>query len=374
MGVRSVRKTNLEVNQLIKNSKLKWIDGEYLGNESILTCIDESNYIVTIRVTTVEKLVFPNIFSTRNPYSTLNFQNFLKLKGLNYLALGEYNGMRESITCLDLDSGYKLEVSISNILRGRFTNAPFRSSNPNSTENVKALIKNKGLDYELLNEFEGSYELLKLKDKDGYILTCDIGRLRTRYGLLKFHSSNPYTLDNIKLFMSKFHPLIKYNLDKYKGKNTRLDCTCLLSGCDHKWSPTLDSLQRGHSCPRCAFKITGWNRSSWIKRGIKSKRFDGFKLYKVRLYNENEEFYKIGITFNKINFRLSEIPYKYQILEIIKSDSGEYIYDLENELHRQHKKMGYLYQPIIKFGGDTECFTNLIEITSNNTGGNIDGE
>ena len=52
------------------------------------------------------------------------------------------------------------------------------------------------------------------------------------------------------------------------------------------------------------------------------------------------------------------MPYDYEIVEIIESDDGSYIWNLEKELHAQHSK--YKYVPKIEFGGMYECFSKLI--------------
>ena len=92
---------------------------------------------------------------------------------------------------------------------------------------------------------------------------------------------------------------------------------------------------------------SGWIKSTWISK------YKKVKLYKVKLYNESEEFIKIGITASSIPRRMSRIPYKYKIIRVIEGTT-ENIIDLEDKLLNLHKKSNY--KPQIKFRGSTECF------------------
>lgn len=117
-------------------------------------------------------------------------------------------------------------------------------------------------------------------------------------------------------------------------------------------------------CPNCynikrKFIAPSWTITNWINASKRSKTFDSFKLYVIRCYNETEEFIKIGRTYNTIERRFSggQLPYNYEVLKIIKSDNGEYIYNLENRIKRKFN--GLKYEPKIKFGGMNECFKFL---------------
>jgi hypothetical protein len=119
--------------------------------------------------------------------------------------------------------------------------------------------------------------------------------------------------------------------------------------CKKEWKSLIANIQQGNT-KSCCDKKRGWSRSQWINKSKKSY------LYKVRLFNDNESFIKIGITINTIKKRISYIPYNYDILKIIEGESG-YIYDLENKTKRLFKKNKY--KPLISFKGETECYKDL---------------
>lgn len=100
--------------------------------------------------------------------------------------------------------------------------------------------------------------------------------------------------------------------------------------------------------------------SNWKKSSQKSKNLTSYKLYFIKCWDENESFYKIGITFVKISDRFNcfrRMPYKYKIIKVIKSSSCEKIYNLEKKYHLQHKIFKYI--PKKDFHGKHECFSNI---------------
>ncbi len=118
--------------------------------------------------------------------------------------------------------------------------------------------------------------------------------------------------------------------------------------CKSTWKSSIGNIQQGHS-KTCCSKTGGWSRSQWVSRYTTSL------LYKILLYNDDEEFIKIGICSTSIKKRMARIPYSYKILKSIKGESG-YIFDLENRVNRIYKQLKYT--PKLDFGGRTECFIN----------------
>lgn len=120
---------------------------------------------------------------------------------------------------------------------------------------------------------------------------------------------------------------------------------------------------QGHGCKKCAsIKVSGinsknspgWNLKAWVEKAEKSKTFDSFKIYFIKCWDENEEFYKIGRTFKTVHNRFkSNMPYKYKIIKIYEN-TAENIYNTELKIKRKFKNKKYI--PKIKFNGVQECF------------------
>lgn len=118
----------------------------------------------------------------------------------------------------------------------------------------------------------------------------------------------------------------------------------------------------GHGCIECAYNISGWSDTNWKKAGERSKNFDSFKVYIIRCWNEEEEFYKIGKTFLKLKNRfrgqnITEVlPYNWSIMKVFNGNSRE-MSILERKLQKDNKD--FVYLPKIKFNGQYECFKEV---------------
>ena len=115
---------------------------------------------------------------------------------------------------------------------------------------------------------------------------------------------------------------------------------------------------KGQGCNDCA------QYSNWYNRAKRSKSFDSFKAYFVKCYDNNQVFYKIGVTYRELRLRLREIPYKYEIINVkeikdINDKKGaEMIFELESRFKKMYKNKKYT--PKKEFKGMSECFSDKI--------------
>lgn len=159
----------------------------------------------------------------------------------------------------------------------------------------------------------------------------------------------------------------KYNYDKvnYTHSKTKVKIICNKHG---NFEQVPNEHLKGYGCAKCRADITssymkenslGWSYTDWKKVAEKSNRFDSFKVYIIRCWNNNEEFYKIGKTFTIVNRRFAckrDLPYNYEVLKIIKGEARE-ICELERQLQKENNQ--YTYTPKIDFRGMYECFSQL---------------
>lgn len=129
----------------------------------------------------------------------------------------------------------------------------------------------------------------------------------------------------------------------------------------------------GQGCYKCGRETlskklkenpNGWTYTAWKKAGERSKNFDSFKVYIIRCWNKNEEFYKIGKTFRTIKNRFKDnkskfMPYNYEIVKIFEGEARK-MSELENKLKREN--MHFKYTPTVKFCGMYECYETLTNI------------
>lgn len=157
-----------------------------------------------------------------------------------------------------------------------------------------------------------------------------------------------------------------YNNTLY-GRNAheKVTITCRIHG-DFSITPN-SFLSKKCGCPKCG-KISGvrklsaqnnlgWSRTNWIKR-LEGK---SATLYVLRCWNEQEEFYKIGITGRTVKDRYNgpkALPYNYEVIHIIESKDIGYVYDLEHKLLQESKQFKYI--PELPFVGSLqECRTKV---------------
>ena len=125
--------------------------------------------------------------------------------------------------------------------------------------------------------------------------------------------------------------------------------------CGHQWSVAWDQLKRGSGCFKCArLKHPGVYSVKNAQRNKESFLKTPAILYVVEMEEDNQVFYKIGITTSSVRKRFrGQVPYKYKIL--LEAEMNLYRAILiEQTLMAQLKEQQYL--PVNKFPGHTECF------------------
>lgn len=144
----------------------------------------------------------------------------------------------------------------------------------------------------------------------------------------------------------------KYNYEKvvYKNNKSIVTIICPIHG---EFSQRASAHISGQGCITCG-QASNYKKENYIKKAGDRKCI----LYTLRCLNEQEEFYKVGITMNSVRDRYNtnkKMPYNYEIVRKVYGDAGD-IWDLE--LSEKKRLKDYKYQPNIKFGGSrTECFT-----------------
>lgn len=208
----------------------------------------------------------------------------------------------------------------------------------------------------------GLFEQIAQDHKNGSgCYHCGLNKIRK----LKYKT----TLDFINKSKIIHNDKYDYSNVHYVDATTKVKILCKKHG---HFEQTPESHYRGCGCLKCGHERCNttrinngnvstkcWSHTDWEIKSKKSKKFDSYKCYIIKCYDENECFYKIGKTFRKMIERFSnkkEMPYS---IEIIKTWIGdvEYISKLEKELQNYNKSSKYM--PLKKFGGSYECFSKI---------------
>jgi len=151
----------------------------------------------------------------------------------------------------------------------------------------------------------------------------------------------------------------KYNYSKvnYKGHAYKISITCDVHG---EFMQTANKHLSGDGCPECAEENKGWSFSLWEKAGLNSNKFEGFRLYIIECWNDNERFFKVGKTFNNLSRRFKtkvKMPYRWKLIKIEEGDARTVS---ELEISFKHLNKDNQYIPKIKFKGMSECYSNVV--------------
>lgn len=146
-----------------------------------------------------------------------------------------------------------------------------------------------------------------------------------------------------------------YDESTYSGSDGDMLITCPIHG-DFIQSALVHS--RGHGCIKCGRNLNGFGRRNFKNICDKNNNGTG-SLYLIKCWDDNETFYKVGITSHKnqkVRFHGKSMPYNYEFISII-SDDANTIYDLETQIHRLLSSEKY--RPSIEFKGMGECFGTI---------------
>lgn len=143
-----------------------------------------------------------------------------------------------------------------------------------------------------------------------------------------------------------------YELVDYKDCRTPVKIVCPKHGV---FSQVPNYHLCGNGCQTCGKDLCGFTKTAY-KNACKG----GSNVYVFKISNDDEVFYKIGISKNVKNRRSQIICESGYSCDVVLSqfypDAG-LVYDLEKLLHREFNSLSY--KPSIYFTGNTECFKDL---------------
>lgn len=277
---------------------------------------------------------------------------------------GEYkSSSKRTITCLDND-GYKHLVCIVHLKNGfppRFVD----KVNPYTLENINLWLSRQ----EKLNghkcisdKYEHSMkQLLDFVTPEGYKYQNTWTQCQQCQAVGVFEKKNPYVIYNIKLWLELNKPNLLLVSEEYISTKSKMKFKCVCGRDIYKSFNTIQDMS-SNGC-NCRINSERYEKHYDIsKYEVDKEKFINIKanVYIIKCYNDNEIFYKIGITTRMLKERFCNtqlMPYNYDIVDIIETNMYDGIYK-ERELHEINKE--YSYKPLIRFGGDSECFSELI--------------
>jgi hypothetical protein len=146
----------------------------------------------------------------------------------------------------------ELQISLDHLKRG-VVNCPDCGKNIKLTleDAKKEFIKRDLLP--LFQKYQNSKEKLLAQTQEGYKVITDINHLRNCQTPDKFNISNPYTIENIKLWLknNNRNNEIKLISNEYKGSHELLQWQCLKEDCGEIFNSRWCRVISGDGCPYC---------------------------------------------------------------------------------------------------------------------------
>lgn len=174
---------------------------------------------------------------------------------------------------------------------------------------------------------------------------CHFDKLQTIFN----SNTEDFIKKSIKIHKNKYD----YSLVKYITTKAKVIIICNKHG---KFLQSPRDHLRGNGCTKCKYE----NVSEYMIGGYTDKLFNihpeyknnkGF-LYLVKMHNDTEEFYKIGISVN-VEHRLKSFrEYKRDVIYKLETTLFN-AFKLEQGILKKFKK--YKYLPVNNFQGHTEC-------------------
>lgn len=182
----------------------------------------------------------------------------------------------------------------------------------------------------------GSFEILDYIGKDYWLV-------RDKYGDCKIHTGNLRSgkcpsvnsaIDKDAYIINKFREKhgdeFDYSKVKYVDDTTNVIITCKKHG-PFQQMPT--NHLRYNKCPMCKRDLDSFTKTSLMRR-VKEKGRG--MLYLIKVFDDKEEFLKIGYTTDNIRRRYNGLKkshnYSYEIIKEVVVNDGEKLFNIENLL------------------------------------------
>jgi len=134
----------------------------------------------------------------------------------------------------------------------KYTPHKFHTSNPYSLNNIRLYLELNNLPYNLLTKiYKGNDKHLLFEDREGYYLTENLGNLLKGYVPNKFSSFNKYTVKNIKLWCKLNNKPFELMSKEYINCDEYMQWRCLDNNCGEIFEANWDSILQGYRCICC---------------------------------------------------------------------------------------------------------------------------
>lgn len=249
-------KENDEILKICEEKNIEILDKEYKEDKTLLKIKTEEGYIVWVNVDALISNKNYFVFHKDNPYTIDNIKTYMSsFSPTSELVSTVYNKRSEKLIfkCGICGNEYRRAWSDMKTNKKICPKCSKERSAKGQRINIKDVRKiYQEHDLELIKEqYENNKTPLACKTKDGYIAFICLSNLQTGQNYSLFHASNPYTIQNIKIFIEKNSNIVVQLLsDNYEKNSVPLSFKCTECG-EIFERPWADFYSGRTHCPKC---------------------------------------------------------------------------------------------------------------------------
>jgi hypothetical protein len=199
----------------------------------------------------------------------------------------------------------------------------------------------------LFEIFNGAHEKLVAQTEEGYKVQAILSKLKRGDKPSKFGNNNPYTIDNIKLWLELNDKPFELVSNEYKEAHENLQWKCLKENCGEISEASWNNFSNGYDCPYCRKDRATIIREDTNVSVIKdSKLILVNKEFLEQYVNNGYSIYKMSEILNISKTSLGRILKQYGLKTNPAIESQSYIYD------KTGMKYGKLYVVKYEYTGE----------------------
>lgn len=261
--MKKLRITQKEAVQIYKNVGLILLE-EYKGSKYKHLCQDGDGYRYTLSLDCVKDKRTKKFsrYSKNNLYTVYNLKNFIKENNLRCSLIEDDTRIvteKDKLRFLCGNCGKEYFLHYNHLLSykkdtcNKCSYQSFGDKNRLTKEDYNELLKS--TNYSLIEGIEPNYRQIHIKDNDGYKYIATFPNIYSGTTPIKFHKHNPYTIENMKLFLSYNNFPVKLlendNKNNFDTRSEYLKFSCIECGREYEatWNQVVHNYR--YRCPNC---------------------------------------------------------------------------------------------------------------------------
>ena len=261
------------------------------------------------------------------------------LNGNNNMIVADKYGLLKVMPD-SLINGAKIDVKQA-LNKSEYTLAEIKDRNPDLYPHVKG-IKVLGSVYHVNSKY-------------GLVVSSHHALFKRKsFSILSARNPSDFWVRRNKDLRSDFDN-IDYSKAVWENNNTKVKLRCKLHNYEYEQRPS-HHIAGVQGCANCMKQTIMYTKENLERHSIFFENHTSF-LYVTKLKNDNEEFYKVGITSSdRLQYRMNSLRKEYSaLIEYCQEGLTVDMYNLEQRFLEEFRK--YKYIPKKHFTGHTECLT-----------------